>query len=449
MSSLDDIDSQLLEPSLFTLPPEIFLLCCTAFDQVNILSAYHQNPSQQRRHVIERLSGNKLSQDTFGLWEGSRLQSFLTFKDWTSFDCAITNKRLRNTYLLNIKDIPIAFPIKIASVESAWAWTSFNAWFSSRNLRLVSVILSMPIINQLNPVLLQPFSFILRATIHTPAKENYHLVTNLIGKMRNVTFLDFTNNQRLTTSGLKTILKNCRGIEILSLSQCKYINDSSIGRIAQYGKLLRKLDISKCSITPKALMTMLPILELLVSLNISSCRFSLRSISDFLRLRPTLEEFQMNNLEYSYVNKALEQTELNALAASFNNRGQSFIILSLNGLKALSDSQLFTIIFGCKKLRKLCLESCAQLTDASIRNIGLCCPSLVALDIRNCGHISDKGIEHIHHDLKHCEDLAVDGCYQLTSDSVATIEKMRREMMYGHQLRFTCSHCPKIESTMP
>jgi hypothetical protein len=415
------------------------MLCCTAFDLANNISHY-QKPSSVWRYSIERVAGNK--EALFDDWDGNRLQSYLTFKDWTHFDCAMTNRALRRVYKSYIIHMPVGFPRNLIKFETAWACETFTRWILSRELRLVSIVLSPSIVCQLQIQRLS-LPFILRAAVNTPLKENAHHISGLLAKMKDITHLDLTNNQRLTTSDLKSILKQCTKINVLSLSQCKHVNDSTIKKIELYGQSIQKLDISKCRITPKALLSMLPALHNLVSLNISSCRFSLKAIADILRCRPGLEEFQMNHLEYSYVNKAAERNELDQLATSISSFGRTLIVLSLNGLKVLSDGQLLTCLSGCRKLRKLCLESCTQLTNSSIWNLGQNCPNLVSLDIRNCGNLTDEAIHSFIHHFQRCEDLAIDGCYQLSSTSIEILQFVNTNR---RNLRFTYSHCPRVDA---
>lgn len=433
---------------LFCLPPELFLLCCSAFTPKNLSV---RSPRQRLYFNVDRVVNFKdirfLRQEEEG--ETAMLFSYLDFKDWLQLDAAVTNRKLRVEYLRMIEHTTISFP-EILSLQYSYKFGDMMRWIQQRKLRLNTLYLTASTIQQLQLQHTFPsdVSNIYKLRCETPNKEQCLFAWNYIAKeMPNLTLLDLTNNQKMTSSALKLIMKHCPRMKSLSLSACKYIKDNTLNKIANYANSLQYFDISKCEVSFSALMNFIKKLPNLVSLNVTSCRFSYKQIAELLEQCPLLEELLANYPEFAYSNPSKEALDVDLLAGTLSRLGKHLFSLSLKNCRILQDVHLLQILTSCENLKKLSLEGCSMLTDEIISRIGVYCEGMVALDLRNCSSLSDEGVVSLATRLSKCRDLAIDGCYKLTDKAILALQNNAKDS-HGEEarisLRVTFTHCPRV-----
>ncbi len=100
----------------------------------------------------------------------------------------------------------------------------------------------------------------------------------------------------------------------------------------------------------------------------------------------------------------------------------SFVSLSLEDCKQITDVSCQLVAMRCVSLRKLNLGDCVGVTDVGLRRIAESCPYLDELVLDNCPLITDHSItiiaQRCSSSLRH---LSLSGCSKLTDVSLREI----------------------------
>mmetsp|Transcript_8517 Transcript_8517/g.12715 ORF Transcript_8517/g.12715 Transcript_8517/m.12715 type:complete len:419 (-) Transcript_8517:187-1443(-) len=216
------------------------------------------------------------------------------------------------------------------------------------------------------------------------------------------------------TGNLATLLiKQCRRLRYLNLSQCKHIAAPAIQDIFNHNQL-RSLNLAFTDV-----------------------------ISDESFL--VLPSVTAHPLQYP-TGGGLPDTFSNSPASLFLGRERSALERISLGMSSITDKSLYRLACFGSTLKEICLQWCDAITDDGIRVLVRHCLQLSDMNLKSCRGITDSSLQAIgrecpalrHLNISWCHDISDDGILQLTPDR------------YGKctQLKSLCVvWCPQVTDT--
>lgn len=385
------------------LPRELFLRCFTTHQWKD----EHEHSLNRRR--LDRL-------ETYRLTFCHTVLAFLSFRDWTELDKALVNRKIRREYLDIIAGISIYHPLR----NETKSFPLFLEWAVSRRLKLIGVLISPLGLDQLRNYADVLLSDVQEILVATPPKDMFLITMSLITKIsaRN-TSLVFDGNDRITVPALKKVMKASPQLSSLSVRGCRFINTQILHHIPVHAPQLTALYMSKCRLLADDILSAVRHLPQLIILDVSSC-VSYQTAASILEIRPTLQEFYVNNLlgSFQLSRPDVVRTQLHTFSRSLQLFGHTLRVLSIQESSLLTDEMLVPWIRGNPHLEMLRVATCRKITDTTLEVLAAHCPRLLALDIRDCGLITDAGVALIGLQCLQIRDVALDGCFQVTNAAI-------------------------------
>ena len=241
---------------------------------------------------------------------------------------------------------------------------------------------------------------------------------------------------------MKNILKNCRTLSEVYLSNCTNITDSAFEAILLDPKIrnppstsnIRRLDISENSnITDVSVQHIVRGCPLLEYLNVTKCvNVSVKSI---------LTLSSCKNMEGLCISgtSALAKKSHTTSNGDIISLEDAFLAFadSCSKLKSiyacsspyLSNTAINYITGFCQNLQDVDISISANITDESLAFIGMRCPQLRRLIIKQCPRLSDKGMEALAKGAHQLEVLDISRNNRITDVSLFTLTQYGKGMM--------------------
>lgn len=215
--------------------------------------------------------------------------------------------------------------------------------------------------------------------------------------------LDLSNLAGQSTPNLSLILKTCKSLKSLNLSNILTFNDLLISDNLQtlhqtddLPKLLN-LKLRANSLTRGKFQQFINYFPQLTELDISySKNLNIENLKNISKKLVNLERIGVSGL-YSMQDINLERYLLHLLSTLKN-----LVYLEFQNYPNLQDSLITLSVGFTNILVSLDFSHCRQITNSSLDAIGLGCPNLKALKLANCPQITDIGIKSV---LRYCPEL--------------------------------------------
>jgi hypothetical protein len=435
---------------LLSLPTEVFLQICTICIHYYQVDTNYNEYYRYKEFYLHRGFRDEVDSIEIPLYKYH--QSYLTIKEWSNIDQALTNRKYRGQYLSMISGQQLFAPTPYLSTNSL-------RWLDRRRLKLLSFAITDHSIQELKSVSID-LSRLKILMIPTHSKESFFEMLSIINHCKqSLHVINFMKNQNVNISVLKNVCKKAKQLKFLSLNSCKYINNQSLPKLLQYGQSLIELNLSHCQLSNVGLEMMVQMMNrsspsgkiyfaCLRSIDLSYNRFSYGVLERFLRGLPNpLFELSINYLDFSYENPVINAAEITSFYRSFSSVPsvvRAFRHFSIAGNNLLTDDQLLHLLQNTPNLKRLVLTECSSLTNNSLSSIALYLRELVALDIRDCFALNDEGLMQVFRSCQLLRDLAIDGCYQMSKKILE--EKELFQDREKRKIKLTCSQCAKIQA---
>lgn len=289
--------------------------------------------------------------------------------------------------------------------------------------------------------------------------------------------LRFTFNGVVSTtrrSGVLTLLRNQRDVQVLDVSDSKGLSNFCLMEICKYMQQLQKLLLAKCWLINDVGLREVRFLPNLMVLDVSSCDrvtdlglleglttrgkknklkelhvglLPYMSITSIYRLAlqyDQLEVLDLSGSSNSMTDEAIQiifryQTKLRHLNLdccgkltdySFTGISENIIgsycqyninrlselrYLNLGGCYQIGDNSFYNA-FDLIHMKEINLSRCHNITEVGYRHLIRKCPNMTSIDLSECYNVSDGIIQMITKDIVRLETLKLNGCTQITSD---------------------------------
>lgn len=394
------------------LPRELFVQCFTVHQFVD----WREETPKERK--LDRIESYRLS-------FVSPVVSYLTYRDWVQFDIALTNCKVRKEYLRIISGLTILHPLR-SEIKS---YPLFIEWAKLRKLQLRGVVMDPQSLDLLRMYANSLLSKVEEILVPTPPKELFIPTVSLITRISSTgKMLVFDGNDRITVPALKKIMKASPLLTTLSVRGCRYINTHVLHHLPRFAPNLTALYMSKCRLLAEEVIAAVGSLPRLQILDLSSC-ISFHTASIIVEIRPSLQEFYINNLlgSFQHSRPDIVRNQLQSFATNLQLFGTELRALSIQESSLLTDTILAPWILagarhhgGINRLEYLSVASCRNITDELLNILAQYCRHLLVLDVRDCGLLTDHGVSLIGSQCRNIRDVALDGCFQLTHESIFT-----------------------------
>eukprot|EP00050_Salpingoeca_kvevrii_P007254 m.294857 g.294857 ORF g.294857 m.294857 type:complete len:677 (-) comp13071_c0_seq1:406-2436(-) len=211
---------------------------------------------------------------------------------------------------------------------------------------------------------------------HLCLAGSFQLTGAPLTALRGLSSLDLSFSPGITSAAVAQVIRTNPNIKGLSLAGCPHLDDSVLYAIATLSHLER-LDISHCTgFSGTGLTTVLRACRRLVSVGLSNCP-SVEVVE--------LEGLKLCSLTHVDIsnNLYLSDRALFALA-----RAVQLTSVNLSGCLNVTDNGVCAILAACPKLRSLNLGNCTSLSATTFRELAVCSSSIEALDFMNMRHIN-------------------------------------------------------------
>ncbi|XP_039124924.1 F-box/LRR-repeat protein 15 isoform X1 [Dioscorea cayenensis subsp. rotundata] len=241
---------------------------------------------------------------------------------------------------------------------------------------------------------------------------------------------------------LQPVFETCSQLEILKLSACKYLTDTSLDALYKGGALpaLRELDLSYSSIGQLAISELLAACTNLVNLNLNGC-------ANMVELLWGTSSSHSSDMLVSDCPANLEVMESDG--ESFRKPERLLEILNCTGCPNIK-KVLIPPAAWCFHLSKLNLNlstnlkevdlACSNLSSLNLSNcssleiLRLDCPRLANLQLLACGMLSEEALEAAVSRCNILETLNVHSCLKINA-------------VYLVKLKVTCPSLKRIQSS--
>jgi len=297
----------------------------------------------------------------------------------------------------------------------------FTAGHKLSNFRLQNIIKKYPHLEILH--------------IPLPKQSDQLHCAILVGQLRNLTTLNFSNNYVEAADGiLQAIAEGCPALLHLDLGYTQFQDRDVQYLLKRRGKQLLSFSLRHyvSSISHRLL---------------TDCCGNLQSLcyeNNNHEIPTTYIQFpskllKLHSLKLSYFvipnifkNQALSKLiHLHLLQCDLDDTAITGIFMNCPHLKSLSllweniIDVSFQHIGNCKNLEHLTVRFCSSLTDKSMEYIGAGCPRLKHLDIGSCTGLTNKSIEYVCKGCQKLKYLDMQYCPQMTDDVLENILKCR------------------------
>ncbi|KAH9608610.1 hypothetical protein KSS87_004379 [Heliosperma pusillum] len=230
-----------------------------------------------------------------------------------------------------------------------------------------------------------------------------------IAEARNLERLWLGRCKLMTDIGIGCIAVGCSKLKVVSLKWCLGVGDLGVGLIAVKCKDLRSLDLSYLPITSKCLPAILK-LQSLEELVLEGC-FGIDddSLATLKQESKSLKILDMSSIQnVSHVGLSSLTNGIGCLQQLTLAYGSSITIDLARSLQKLS------------KLQSIKLDGCA-VTCAGLQAIGNGCVSLKELSLSKCAGVTDDGLSSIVRKHMELEKLDITCCRKITYVSIAHV----------------------------
>ncbi|XP_042324603.1 dynein regulatory complex subunit 6 isoform X2 [Sceloporus undulatus] len=219
--------------------------------------------------------------------------------------------------------------------------------------------------------------------------QGFRVVSKFWSTMKHICVADC---QKITDVALKLIAPLDR-IIVLNLSHCIRISDAGIKSFVDgsSGSRIRELILSNCSyVTDSAVLKIAQRCPNLIYLNLSHCRAVTDAGIETLVLISSLAYINISGLDITDQRFCFDVRRLDYIDFSF--------------CPQLSNHSLKNLTLNCRKLTTLSMVGCCKINDVGIQFVAVCCNFLHYLDISGCVNITDKALKFLG---KGCHQLRI------------------------------------------
>ncbi|XP_055591236.1 uncharacterized protein LOC129743276 [Uranotaenia lowii] len=290
-------------------------------------------------------------------------------------------------------------------------------------------------------------------------------IIDLLGQQVNLKKLDVSYSTGINDKCVAQIVKSMPKLEVLIMTGCWNIRDKGVTQIFQLQNL-KKLDLSKCRFTKKAIiegavtsnrknLQEIHLEEIdtldedcivrmganfsnLTVLNIggsSSCISNWSAQYIFFHLTSLVEvnfERSTKLTDAGFTGIDLPQKTLSIwdIEETFSiERLKKLRLLRLSGCYKITD---FTLRYALrfKELKELGLSRCHQISKQGIEKLVTSCPALETLDLSECPNINDSCVELVAQNLKRLTTLKLANCTEISETGLDHIAQYCKNLKY-------------------
>ncbi|KAH0616477.1 hypothetical protein JD844_027599 [Phrynosoma platyrhinos] len=217
----------------------------------------------------------------------------------------------------------------------------------------------------------------------------------LIAPLDHIIILNLSHCIRISDAGIKSFVDGSSGSRIreLILSNCSYVTDSAVLKIAQRCPNLIYLNLCHCRAVTDAGIETLILISSLAYINISGIDITDQALDTLGKLWK-MKEITMSECKH------ISDTGIKRFC--FDVRRLDYIDFSF--CHHLSNHSLKNLTLNCRKLTSLSMAGCCKINDVGIQFVAACCTFLHYLDISGCINITDKGLKFL---WKGCQQLRI------------------------------------------
>lgn len=231
------------------------------------------------------------------------------------------------------------------------------------------------------------------------------------------------NGEKYTDKSIQILAEHCKHLVSISLNGCSELTGTSIIKLAEFRKNLRKINLAFCFGIRKNINGVVDINEVVEciakycknlthidltfhnELRDSSVKLLAENCNDL-----TFIKLEHNNLNCSHIG--------NLSLQSLAKHCKHLTYINLSGVKSLADDDIIVLSEGCLKLREVILDYCSKLTDKSVVSLTKHCKNLTTIGLACCHELTDVSIESIVKYSQNLTSIDADYCRKLTNSVV-------------------------------
>lgn len=219
----------------------------------------------------------------------------------------------------------------------------------------------------------------------------------------------------LTDKSLISLRNFFPNLNSINLSFCKLFTDSGLSALANSYPGLTSLNLEGCTqLSDEGLINLANYCPGLSSLNLSKCQ-GISEIGLFFLAESCRGLTSLNLANCSGIN-------VKNLTGDFKSFPKlTYLNLSLN---ELTDTILMLFVKLCPELISVDLLSTSNLTDTGVIALAKSCPKLTSLNLLGCTNITESGLNAIAQFCSGLTSLSLDGGNKFTETSLSTIGKL-------------------------
>eukprot|EP01117_Protostelium_nocturnum_P014122 TRINITY_DN5335_c0_g1_i1.p1 TRINITY_DN5335_c0_g1~~TRINITY_DN5335_c0_g1_i1.p1 ORF type:complete len:692 (-),score=183.24 TRINITY_DN5335_c0_g1_i1:27-2102(-) len=218
---------------------------------------------------------------------------------------------------------------------------------------------------------------------------------------------------RISNTSISIAVKNCPELLELSVFSCIKLSDEFLFVVAENCPNLSILSVSRIpNITDRGMERVLESCKVLQNINVGRCR----NIG-----RTTLSNLSMKGDSLRFLDLTqVGNVTCDSLVALMNN-SPNLEVIYLSATSNVYDPVLEAIASSCPNLKKLYLSRQSLITDQGIGKIAQNCKDISVLNLSRCSKLTGEGIREISHHCRDLDTMYLSQCYLVTSESLSTL----------------------------
>lgn len=231
---------------------------------------------------------------------------------------------------------------------------------------------------------------------------------------------------RFFNNDILYISEMCPKLKELCLTECDFITDEGMEKIADNCPLLQSLELPcQCEhITDVTILNIAKKCKHLNSINLGHSHLftneSLFSLAEYSKHLQSMRLFCTSISDEGITKIGEVCSKLKVFDIGFSDH--------------ITDVGILKVLEGCPLLEVLCIASC-DITNASLLKIGECCPNLYDIDLRYCNDITDFGVSKMAKGCQKIKSINLSFCTEITDLGVINVgilcNQLKSMNLYG------------------